>query len=46
VIILLTTSCQASLDSEGWFNTWSAEWQARRQLRWLHVMILHQFLLS
>src|SRR3981081_1893300 len=24
------TSCQASLDSEGWFNTWSAEWQARR----------------
>src|ERR1700716_4438945 len=26
------TSCQASLDSEGWFNTWSAEWQARQLL--------------
>src|SRR4030081_2049610 len=26
------TSCQASLDSEGWFNTWSAEWQARKLL--------------
>src|SRR5258707_3901561 len=26
------TSFQASLDSEGWFNTWSAEWQARQLL--------------
>src|SRR5258707_14599514 len=26
------TSCQASLDSEGWFNTWSAEWQAMQLL--------------
>src|ERR1700704_6161237 len=26
------TSCQASLDSEGWFKTWSAEWQARQLL--------------
>ena len=32
MIILLTTSCQAALDSEGWFNTWSAEWQARQLL--------------
>jgi hypothetical protein len=24
VIILLTTSCQASLGGEGWFSTWSA----------------------
>src|SRR5260221_7006189 len=32
VIILLTTSCQASLDNEGWFNAWSAEWQARQLL--------------
>src|SRR5258708_17668443 len=30
--MLLTTSCQVSLDSEGWFNTWSAEWQARQLL--------------
>jgi hypothetical protein len=29
---LLTTSCQASLDNDGWFNTWSAEWQARQLL--------------
>src|SRR4029077_19085115 len=26
------TSCQAFLDNEGWFNTWSAEWQARQLL--------------
>src|SRR6266404_5131232 len=32
VIILLTTSCQAVRDSEGWFNTWSAEWQAMQLL--------------
>src|SRR6202140_2698017 len=32
MIILVTTSCQASLDNEGWFNTWSAEWQARQLL--------------
>src|SRR5882757_2183629 len=32
MIILLTTSCQAALDSEGWFNTWSAEWQAMQLL--------------
>src|ERR1700680_965799 len=32
MIILVTTSCQASLGNEGWFNTWSAEWQARQLL--------------